>query len=138
LMGADEWSIQYGYRYTQIMLGGNVVIMLLFVINAIFRGAGDASISMRVLFIANGVNIILDPILIFGWGPIPAFGVEGAAIATTTGRGIGVLIQLYMLFKGGKHIQVTVKEVYLNAKVLFSLLKTSLGGMGQMIVAMTS
>lgn len=138
LMGADEWSIEHGYGYMQWMLGGNVVIVLLFVINAIFRGAGDAAIAMRVLWIANGVNILLDPILIFGWGPIPAFGIEGAAIATTIGRGIGVLIQLWTLFNIGKHIRVSAAQVQWNAKSMLGIIRTSLGGVGQMIVGMTS
>lgn len=138
LMGADEWSLTHGYRYTQWMLGGNVVIVLLFVINAIFRGAGDAAIAMRVLWIANGMNIILDPLLIFGWGPIPALGIEGAAIATTIGRGIGVSIQIWTLFKGGKHIQVLMSHLIWHAEVMLNIIKTSLGGIGQMIVAMTS
>lgn len=138
LMGADAWSIEHGYGYTQWMLGGNVVIVLLFVINAIFRGAGDAAIAMRVLWIANGINIVLDPILIFGLGPIPAMGLEGAAIATTFGRGVGVFIQLWTLFKGGKHIQVTWSQVFWEGKVILNIVRTSLGGVGQMIVAMTS
>lgn len=138
LMGADAWGIDHGYRYTQWMLGGNVVIVLLFVINAIFRGAGDAAIAMRVLWIANGINIVLDPLLIFGWGPIPAMGIEGAAIATTIGRGTGVLIQLWTLFKGGKHIQVKTSQLYWEGKVILNIVRTSLGGVGQMIVAMTS
>jgi putative MATE family efflux protein len=138
LMGADEWGIEHGYRYAQWMLGGNIVIVLLFVINAIFRGAGDAAIAMRVLWIANGINILLDPLLIFGWGPIPAFGIEGAAIATTIGRGVGVLIQLWALFKGGKHIQVKLTQVYWDTKIILNIVRTSLGGVGQMIVAMTS
>ncbi len=138
LMGADAWSIEYGYRYTQWMLGGNAVIVLLFVINAIFRGAGDAAIAMRVLWIANGINIILDPILIFGWGPVPAMGIEGAAIATTIGRGIGVAIQLWTLFKAGKHIRVTAEQFYWDSKIILGIIRTSLGGIGQMIVAMTS
>ncbi len=138
LMGADQWSIEHGYRYTQWMLGGNVMVVLLFVMNAIFRGAGDAAIAMRVLWIANGINIILDPILIFGWGPFPAMGIEGAAIATVVGRGIGVVMQLWILFNGGKHIQVTLKQIYWDGKTILSVLKTSLGGVGQMIVSMTS
>lgn len=138
LMGADQWSIGQGYRYTQWMLGSNAVIMLLFVINAIFRGAGDAAIAMRVLWIANGINIILDPVLIFGWGPFPAMGIEGAAVATTIGRSVGVGIQLYVLFKGGKHISVKLSQIYWDAKAMLNIFRTSLGGVGQMIVGMTS
>ncbi len=138
LMGGDPWVIEQGYKYTQWMLGGNVVIMLLFVINAIFRGAGDAAIAMWVLGIANVINIVLDPIFIFGWGPIPAMGIEGAAIATNIGRGIGVLMQLWILFKGGKQIRLSFSQLYLNTKIMFNILKTSLGGIGQMIISMTS
>lgn len=138
LMGADAWSIEHGYVYTQWMLGGNVVIVLLFVINAIFRGAGDAAIAMRVLFIGNGLNIILDPILIFGLGPVPAMGIEGAAIATTIGRGTGVLVQMWALYKGGKHIRIKASQILWQGKVVWNIVKTSLGGVGQMIVSMTS
>jgi len=138
LMGADAWTLEHGYRYTQWMLGGNAVIMLLFIINAIFRGAGDAAIAMRVLWIANGFNIILDPVLILGLGPFPELGIEGAAIATNIGRGIGVLTQLYLLFKGGKHIRVLRSYLHLNREIISRILRTSLGGVGQMIVAMTS
>jgi putative MATE family efflux protein len=138
LMGADEWSIEHGHRYTQWMLGSNAVIVLLFVINAIYRGAGDAAIAMRVLWIANGINILLDPILIFGFGPIPAFGIEGAAIATTIGRGTGVFIQLWVLFRGSKHIRVLPAQIMLSAGIILNIIKKSLGGVGQNIVAMTS
>lgn len=138
LMGADAWSVDNGYRYTQWMLGGNVVIVLLFVINAIFRGAGDAAIAMRVLWIANIINMVLDPLLIFGLGPFPAFGIEGAALATTTGRAVGVMIQLWTLFHGAKHIRILHSYLRWDAKVLLHIMKTSLGGVGQMIVGMTS
>jgi putative MATE family efflux protein len=138
IMGADAWILEHGYKYTQWMLGGNAVIMLLFIINAIFRGAGDAAIAMRVLWIANGFNIVLDPLLIFGWGPFPELGIEGAAIATNIGRGIGVLTQLWLLLKGGKHIRVLRSHLYLHGQTIVSILKTSLGGVGQMIIAMTS
>lgn len=138
LMGADAWSIEYGYVYTQWMLGGNAVIMLLFVINAIFRGAGDAAIAMWILFLSNGINIILDPLLIFGWGPIPAMGIEGAAIATNIGRGLGVLVQLWVLFRGGRHIRVLLSHIKWHAADMKNVFRTSLGGVGQMIIAMTS
>lgn len=138
LMGADQWTIENGYPYTQWMLGGNGIIILLFVINAVFRGAGDAAVAMRVLWIANGLNLLLDPLLIFGWGPIPAMGIEGAAIATNIGRSIGVATQLWILFKGGKHLRITLSQLYWDAKVMLNIIRTSLGGVGQMIVAMTS
>lgn len=138
LMGADAWSLEHGYRYTQWMLGGNAVIMLLFVINAIFRGAGDAAIAMRVLWLANGLNIVLCPLLIQGFGPIPALGIEGAAIATNIGRGTGVAYQLWVLFRGGKHIRVLVSQLAWRGAVLWHIVRTSLGGIGQMIIAMTS
>ncbi|MFN0187603.1 MAG: MATE family efflux transporter [Bacteroidia bacterium] len=138
LMGADPWSVDVGYKYTQWMLGGNFVILLLFIINAIFLGAGDAAIAMRVLWIANGINIILCPLLINGWGFIPAMGIEGAALATNIGRGTGVLLQLYLLLKGGKHIRVTLAQLPLNIKLMLNMIKTSLGGIAQMLIAMTS
>jgi putative MATE family efflux protein len=138
LMGGDAWTIEHGYRYARWMLGGNAVIMLLFVINAIFRGAGDAAIAMRVLWLANGLNILLCPLLIFGVGPFPQWGIEGAAIATLIGRGSGVLVQLWVLFHGGKHIRVAASHVAWSGAVLWNIVRTSLGGVGQMIVAMTS
>lgn len=138
LMGADAWSIEHGYRYTQWMLGGNVVILLLFVINAIFRGAGDAATAMRVLWVANALNIVLDPILIFGWGPIPAMGIEGAAIATNIGRGAGVLMQLWILVRGSEHLRIVRASLRWHGATLWQIVRTSLGGIGQMIIAMTA
>ena len=138
LMGADAWTLEHGVGYMQWALGSNVVIMLLFVINAIYRGAGDAAIAMRVLLIANALNIILDPIMIFGFGPIPGMGVQGAAIATTIGRGTGVLMQLWILFHGGKHIRVLASHLAWHGATAWAIVRTSLGGIGQMIIGMTS
>ncbi len=138
LMGADAWALEHGYRYTRWMLGGNVVIMLIFVINAVFRGAGDPAMAMRVLWISNGINIVLDPALIRGWGPLPAFGVEGAAIATTIGRGVGVAIQLAVLFRGAKHIRVLRSQLRIHADVMWRLVRLSLGGIAQLIIATSS
>jgi putative MATE family efflux protein len=138
LMGGDAWVVEHGYRYMQWMLGGNAVILLLFVINAIFRGAGDAAAAMRVLWVANALNIVLDPILIFGLGPIPAMGVEGAAIATNLGRGAGVAMQLWILVRGSEHLRILRESLRFDGATMLNIARTSLGGIAQMIVATTA
>ncbi|WP_074407057.1 MULTISPECIES: MATE family efflux transporter [Aquimarina] len=138
LMGAEPDLIADGYGYTQVLLGGNVTIMLLFLINAVFRGAGDASVAMRVLIFSNLLNIILDPIFIFGFGPVPAFGVQGAAIATTIGRGSAVIFQLLILFYGWSKIKVAFKDIVFRAEIMLNLVKVSLGGIGQFIIGTSS
>ncbi len=138
LMGANAEIIEHGSIYPSILLGSNIIIMLLFIINAIFRSSGDAAISMRVLLLANGVNILLDPLFIFGLGPIPAMGIKGAAIATTTGRGIAVIYQFYILLKGNGRIKIFKKAIRVNLKVMYDLVKISLGGIGQSIIATSS
>ncbi|PQJ78392.1 MATE family efflux transporter [Polaribacter porphyrae] len=138
LMGGESSLIEEGFGYTKILLGGNITVMLLFLINAIFRGAGNASIAMWTLILSNGLNIILDPIFIFGLGPIPAYGVEGAAIATTIGRGAAVIVQLIILFYGVGKIKILFKDIVLRTAVMFNIIKVSLGGIGQFLIGTSS
>jgi len=134
LMGGAPDLIREGVGYTKIMFAGNLSILLIFLINGVFRGAGDASIAMKSLLIANGLNMILDPIFIFGLGPIPAFGIEGAAIATTTGRSIGVMYQVYHLAKGSSTIRIGWENFVVRIKTIKEIIQVSLGSIGQFIV----
>lgn len=138
LMGGEPDLIEEGYRYTQILFGGNFTIVLLFLINAVYRGAGNAAMAMWTLILSNGINIILDPIFIFGWGPVPEYGVAGAAIATTIGRGVAVVFQLYILFFGATRIKLAAKDLMVNVGVMVNLIRVSLGGIGQFIIATSS
>jgi putative MATE family efflux protein len=137
LMGASQELITNNVGYTRWMFTGNTTIMLLFLINGIFRGAGDASIAMKALLLANGLNIILDPIFIFGFGPIPAFGVEGAGIATNTGRAAGVLFQLYYLFRGQGVIKLRL-GIPVLWDIVGRLMKVSAGSTGQFLIGSAS
>ncbi len=138
MMGASEAVLEIGVPYTQILLGGNIVIMLLFILNGIFRGAGDASMAMRSLWIANIINIVLDPLLIFGIGIFPEMGVVGAAVATTIGRSIGVLFQLYILFKGERVVKLIKGYFKPNYNILAKISNVAVTGAGQYIISSAS
>ncbi len=137
-MGSSQESAIYGTSFVQIMMGGSISIMLLFLINGIFRGAGNAAIAMKSLMLANGCNIILDPILINGWGPIPAYGLTGAAIATTIGRSIGVIYQLYHLFNGKGVIKMMVAYITPDFDQIKALVKIAAPGVLQFVIASCS
>jgi len=135
VMGASPEIVALGSGYARIALGGCGAIVMLFLNNAIFRGAGDAAVAMRLLWVSNIINLVLDPCLIFGWGPFPKLGVTGAALATFTGRSIGVLYQFYRLLRGTERIHILVGQVRVHGGVLLRLLRVSLTGILQFAIA---
>jgi putative MATE family efflux protein len=138
LMGGTE-EMQNGYSaYTRIMLGSNGIIIVLFIINSIFRSSGDAAMSFRVLALANVINIILCPVLILGIGPFPELGIRGAAYATVIGRSSGVAYQLFLLFRGKRRIRLTVSDIRFQPAIIWQIIKLSFGGIGQSLIATSS
>ena len=138
IMGASSGVIEQGEGFMAVLLGGSFSIIFLFLLNAAFRGAGDATVALRSLWIANGINIVLDPCLIFGLGPFPELGVTGAAVATTIGRGVGVLYQVgYLLGERGR-IALRLRHLYLVPDLIVRLLRLSIGGVGQFLISTAS
>ncbi|HRI59290.1 MAG TPA: MATE family efflux transporter [Saprospiraceae bacterium] len=138
IMAHDESVSATGHQFTRLMLTANLPILLLWMLNGIFRGAGDAATAMRALWLANAVNIVLCPLFIFGWGPVPAFGVLGSGIATTIGRSTGVAYQLWNLFQVGKIVRLRLEMLRPKWDVIVSLLKLSAGSTGQYLIASAS
>ena len=137
-MGAGEAIVTLGTDFARIMLGGNATVFLIFLINAIFRGAGDAVIAMRTLWLANALNIALGPCFIFGWGPFPEMGVTGAAVATNIGRGIGVLYQLWHLAGHHSRVRVRLRHLRPDGELLARILRTAGSGIAQLLISTTS
>jgi len=137
-MGGSAAVVETGGRFARVMLGGSVTVILLFLINAAFRGAGDPTVAMRTLWLANGINIVLGPCLVFGWGPFPRLGVTGAAIATTIGRGVGVLYQLRALAAGRGHLSVRREHLAVDPGILSTILRLSGTGILQIFIATSS
>jgi len=138
LMGASPEIVATGSGYARIALGGSGAIVMLFLNNAIFRGAGDAAVAMRLLWVSNVINLFLDPCLIFGWGPFPKLGVTGAALATFTGRSVGVFYQFYRLLRGTERIRILRSQLRVNFGVLLRLVRVSLTGILQFAIANVS
>ncbi|MCM5529967.1 MATE family efflux transporter [Parasegetibacter sp. NRK P23] len=138
LMGASAETAEKGTTFVRIMMGSSIVIMLLFLINGIFRGAGNAAIAMKSLWIANGCNILLCPLFINGWGPVPAFGLTGAAMATALGRGIGVTYQLYHLFSGKHSLKIKPSHWNIDLPLMRSLVGIATPGIFQFVIASCS
>jgi len=137
-MGASPEVIAIGSRFTRVMLGGSVTVVLLFLINAAFRGAGDPTVAMRTLILANGINIVLGPLLVFGVGPFPRLGVTGAAVATTIGRGIGVLYQLRALRAGRGHLAVRREHLRIDTGIMATIVRLSGTAIFQSFIGTTS
>lgn len=137
-MGATEDVVRTGSGFTRLMLGGNVTVLLLFLQNAVFRGAGDAAVAMRVLIVGNLLNIVLGPCFIFGIGPLPELGVTGAAVATNTGRGVAVLYQFYLLTRGHERVRLERRHLALDLSMMRSVLKLSGSGTFQILVGTAS
>lgn len=138
LMGADETVVHMGTDFARIMLGGNATVFMIFVINAIFRGAGDAVIAMRTLWLANALNIVLGPCFIFGWAFFPEMGVAGAAVATNIGRGVGVIYQLWHLAGHNSRVNVRWHHLKPSAEMMGKVLAKSGNGIAQFLISMTS
>jgi putative MATE family efflux protein len=136
-MGASPAAMQHS-GFTRVMLAGNATVFLIFLINAVFRGAGDAAIAMRTLWLANLLNIVLGPCFIFGWGPFPELGVTGAAVATCTGRGVGVLYQLIALARSAGRLRVRRRHIRLDRAVMRNIVGIALNGIGQLLINTTS
>ncbi|MDH3417736.1 MAG: MATE family efflux transporter [Gammaproteobacteria bacterium] len=138
LMGANANVVETGAGFAAVLLGGSVSIVYLFLLNAAFRGAGDATVALRSLWLANGLNIVLDPCFIFGLGPFPELGVTGAAVATTIGRSIGVLYQLWHLFDGNARLSLKLRNLRIRPAMAARMLVISLGGIGQFLISTAS
>lgn len=138
IMGASDSVIEQGKGFTAVLLGGSVSIIYLFLLNAAFRGAGDATVALRSLWLANGINIILDPCLIFGIGPFPEMGVTGAAVATTIGRGIGVVYQLWYLMNGRGRLAFQYCNLRFRLALTLRMIRISAGAVGQFLIATSS